>query len=260
MNIHSTALISNKSQIHESVRVGAYAIIEGEVEIGEGTIVEPHARIGFEHSKIKIGKNNRVHSFSYLGGAPQDTSYSGYKSQLVIGDNNHFREFVSINCGTQKDKNTTVIGNECMFMAYVHIAHDCQIGDRVVIANTTNFAGHVVVENDVKIGGACNFSQFIRLGKFSYIAGDTTANKDILPYTIAEGKWALCRATNKIGLERAGLTAEEVSNIHIAIRTLIKGNRTLEEALQRIKESCKQDSYIKNLLAFIESSKKGLAR
>ncbi|MCB0357579.1 MAG: acyl-ACP--UDP-N-acetylglucosamine O-acyltransferase, partial [Bdellovibrionales bacterium] len=257
--IHPTAIISNHCEIANNVEIGPYVVIRGSVKIDEGTKIGPCAMIGCDTGVVEIGKNNDIGPHSYIGGPPQDVSYKGEHTKLTIGNNNIIREFVSINIGTHKQDGITIIGNHCMLMAYVHIAHDCALGDRVIIANTTNFAGHVVVHDDVKIGGACNFSQFIRLGQHAYIAGDATVNKDILPFTIAQGKYALSRATNRIGLERAGFSKDEIDNIHKAIRSLLMGGRTLEEAIEKIESECEKDKNISYLLNFISSSEKGLA-
>ncbi|MCB0391247.1 MAG: acyl-ACP--UDP-N-acetylglucosamine O-acyltransferase [Bdellovibrionales bacterium] len=258
--IHSTAIISKYCEIANDVEIGPYAVIQGKVKIDSGTKIGANAMVGCDSGIVEIGKNNQIGPHSYIGGPPQDISYKGETTKLKIGDNNIFREFVTVNIGTTKQDGVTIIGNNCMFMAYVHIAHDCNIGDRVIIANTTNFAGHVIVHDDVKIGGACNFSQFTRLGKHAYIAGDATINKDILPYTMAQGKYALSRATNRIGLERAGYSKDEINNIHKAIRALLMGGRTLDEALQKINQDCEIDNHIQYLLDFVNSSEKGLAR
>lgn len=258
--IHPTAIISKHCEFASDVEIGPYVVIQGKVKIDSGTKVGASAIIGCENGIIEIGKNNVIGPHSYLGGPPQDISYKGEATKLVIGNNNIFREFVTVNIGTHKQDGITKIGNDCMLMSYVHIAHDCAIGNRVVIANTTNFAGHVVVHDDVKIGGACNFSQFIRLGQHAYIAGDATVNKDILPYTIAQGKYALSRATNRIGLERAGYTDGEINNIHKAIRSLLMGGRTLDAAIEKIENECQKDKHINYLLDFLKTSEKGLAR
>lgn len=258
--IHPTAILSKNCEIASDVEIGPYAVLMGRVKIDSRSKVGASAIVGSEYGIVEIGKNNFIGPHSYIGGPPQDISYKGDATRLVIGHNNIFREFVTVNIGTHKQEGVTKIGNHCMLMAYVHIAHDCVLGDRVVIANTTNFAGHVIVHDDVKIGGACNFSQFIRLGHHAYIAGDATVNKDILPFTIAQGKYALSRATNRIGLERAGFSESEIQNIHKAIRSLIMGNRTLEEAIAKIESECQQDKHIEYLLNFLRTSEKGLAR
>lgn len=260
MSIHPTAIIENGVELGSSVVVGPFSIIKGNTKIDDGTIIEGHVQIGSSYGVVKIGQNNHIFPGAVLGGAPQDKKYKNEPTELIIGNNNTIREFATLNIGTVTGGGKTVIGHDNLLMAYVHVAHDCMIADHTVVANSTQFAGHVILEDHVIVGGCCALSQFVRLGRFSYIGGDSTINKDILPYTIAEGKWAVMRATNKIGLSRSGFTKEEVENIHKAIRFILKGNRTLEEAVEKIQSECQQDQHIQYFLDFIKKSKKGLAR
>ncbi|MCB0407853.1 MAG: acyl-ACP--UDP-N-acetylglucosamine O-acyltransferase [Bdellovibrionales bacterium] len=260
MKIHPTAVISEQAELHESVEVGPYAIINGRVQIDEGTRILPHAIIGSDHGVLKIGKRNIFYSCAAVGGPPQDLKYNNDPTELVIGDDNLFREFTTINIGTVTGGGRTLIGNKCMFMAYVHVAHDCHIGNNVIVANSSNFAGHVTVEDNVRIGGICQFNQFVKVGRYSYIAGDSAVNKDIIPYSMAQGKYAVARATNKIGLERAGFSSEDVQAIHRSIRTLVMGNPTIEEALAEIEKSFGNIEAVKVLTDFVKSSERGIAR
>ena len=198
--IHKSAYVSEKAKLHETVKVGPGAVVLGEVDIDAGTVLGANAIIGHENANIKIGKDNKIFPHAFVGGEPQDLTYNQEVSNLIIGNKNTFREFSTVNTGTKKENNTTAIGNECLLMAYVHIGHDSEISNNVVVANTTNFAGHVKIGNHVTIGGACNFSQFIRVGDGCYVTGESAVNKDVIPYTIAQGKYALSRATNKICL------------------------------------------------------------
>jgi UDP-N-acetylglucosamine acyltransferase len=145
-------------------------------------------------------------------------------------------------------------------MAYVHVAHDCHLGHHIVIANTTNLAGHVTIDDHVRIGGVCSFNQFVRVGRYAYIAGESAVNKDILPFSIAQGSYASARATNKIGLERAGFSANDVENIHRAIRSILMGNRTIDEALEMIQCECTASDHIRYFVDFVKSSERGIAR
>lgn len=260
MGIHPTAIISDQAELEPGVTVGPYCVIRGRVKIGAGTQLDSHALVGSEHGIVEIGKNNHIYSGAVVGGPPQDLKYNGEPTKLTIGDGNRIREFVTINIGTESGGGVTSLGNDNLLMAYVHVAHDCHLGNNIVIANTTNFAGHVVVEDCVRIGGVCSFNQFITLGRYSYIAGDSAVNKDILPFSIAQGKYAVVRATNRIGLERAGFSKEEVENIHRAIRSLIMGNRTIEEALELIHSDCQMDAHMEHLVQFVKNSSRGLAR
>lgn len=260
MNIHPSAIISPEAQIGDDVVIGPYTVIKGKVKIGSGSRIENNVTIGHEAGVVEMGRNNVILPGAVVGGPPQDLSYKGETTKLIVGDNNIIREYVTLNLGTTKGGGVTKIGNENMLMAYTHIAHDCQLGDRVVIANATHFAGHVIVEDDVKIGGGCLVSQFCKLGRFSYIAGDATINKDILPYSIAQGNYAVVRANNRIGMERAGFSKNEIESVHRAIRFLIMGDRTIEEALAKIQEECEPTESVKHLVHFVKTSERGLAR
>lgn len=260
VDIHPTALIDKSVEISEGVKVGPYSVIKGKVIIGSGTKIDSHVVIGSDHGHVTIGKNNQFLPGAMVGGPPQDLKFKGEETRLEIGDNNIFREFVTVNVGTVTGGGTTKIGSHNLLMAYVHVAHDCHIGSHIAIANTTNFAGHVTVEDHVRIGGVCSFNQFITIGKFSFIAGDSAVNKDIMPFTIAQGKYAVSRAPNSIGLERAGFSKEEVDNIYKAIRLVTKGGRTIEEALDEIQSECTPSENIKYLMDFIRKSERGIAR
>ncbi len=260
MSVHHTAIISPETEMDADVSVGPYAVIRGRVKIGAGSKIEAHAIIGNDFGRVILGKGNLISSGAIIGGPPQDLKYNGEPTELVVGDNNVFREFVTVNTGTLGGGGCTVIGDHNLLMAYVHVAHDCVFGSHIVIANTTNFAGHVMVQDWVRIGGVCSFNQFITIGKYSYIAGDSAVNKDVLPFSIAQGKYAVVRATNKIGLDRAGFSKEEIENIHRAIRLLIMGTRTIEESLQEIKEQCSMTQDIEYLTEFVRKSERGIAK
>ena len=262
MGIHATAIISPRAEIASDVEIGPFVVIQGKVSIGAGTRIGAHAVIGHDHGEVRIGQRNHFFSGAAVGGPPQDLSYKGEATRLEMGDGNIVREYATINCGTVKGGGLTKIADNCMFMAYVHVAHDCQLANNVVIANTTNFAGHVMVEDNVRIGGVCAFNQFVRVGRFAYIAGESAVNKDILPFTMVQGmgEYAVSRATNKVGLERAGFSKDEVDNIHRGIRALLMGNRTIEEALDLIAKECVPSPNIEHLVNFVRKSERGIAR
>jgi UDP-N-acetylglucosamine acyltransferase len=260
VDIHPTAVIDKRAEIDEGASVGPYSVIKGKVLVGRGTRIESHAVIGSEHGVVILGKNNTIFPGAMVGGPPQDLKFKGETTRLEIGDGNMIREFVTINVGTATGGGVTRIGDNNLLMAYVHVAHDCQLGNNIAIANTTNFAGHVHVEDNVRIGGVCSFNQFITIGKYSFIAGDSAVNKDVMPFTIAQGKYAVSRAPNSIGLERAGFPKEEVENIWRAIRIVTKGGRTIEEALRDIESECQASDNIRYLVDFIKKSERGIAR
>lgn len=259
--IHPTAIISPEAEIAADVYIGPYCVILGKVKIGAGCRLENHVTIGSPHGVVEIGENNHFLAYAAVGGPPQDLSYKGDPTKLVIGNNNTIRECATINIGTVKGGGVTRLGNNILVMAYVHIAHDCFVGDRVVIANSTQMAGHVHIDHDVRIGGICAFNQFCKVGAFAYIAGDSAVNKDIAPYTMAQGKYAVMRAINKIGLERAGFSKEDISTIYRAVRSLTQSDMTTDEIIQKIKsENPQPNAFIQYFIDFIESSERGLAR
>jgi UDP-N-acetylglucosamine acyltransferase len=260
MKIHPSTIIEGQLEADEGVEIGPYCFIQGNVKIGKGTRVEGHVTIGSRHGEIEIGERNHFSPGAVIGGPPQDVSYKNEVTRLKIGNDNVFREFTTANLATLKADRETTIGNNCYFMSYTHIGHDSKIGNNVVIANDSHLGGHTTVEDGVTIGGACAFNQFTRVGRLSFIAGGSIVNKDILPYTRAHGDHAVSRATNKIGLQRKGLSKEEVENIHKAVRILIMGSETLEEAIVRIKNECQITENIQYLFDFIQNSKRGIAR
>jgi UDP-N-acetylglucosamine acyltransferase len=260
MKIHPSSIIGKEVELGSDVQIGPFSVIEGRVKVGSGTIIESHCRIGNPFGIVEIGEKNHILPGAMVGGPPQDVSYKGEPTKLVIGNSNIIREFTTLNCGTTKDGGVTQIGNQCMLMAYVHVAHDCKLGNNVIVANSTQFAGHVLVGDYARIGGMVGIAQFIKIGRYAYIGGGAHINKDILPYSIAEGNWAKVRATNKVGITRAGFEKGEVDAIYRAIKFIIMGERTIDEALQKINEECEKSSHIEYLIDFIKTSENGIAR
>lgn len=257
--VHPTSVISDGAEIGPDVEIGPYCLIQGKIKIGRGTFIEGHATVGCRTSVIEIGENNHISPGAVIGGPPQDVSYKGEPTQLIIGNNNTFREFSTVNIATSKGAGRTLVGNNGYFMAYTHIGHDCVIGNNVTIANDSHLAGHCEIEDLVTIGGVCAFNQFTKVGKGAFVAGSSIVNKDILPFSRAQGNWALVRATNKVGLLRRGFGREEVNNIHKAIRIIIMGSATVEEGLERIRNECLPSENLTYLINFIKASKRGIA-
>ncbi len=262
MKVHNTAFIDSQAKIGKNVFIGPGAVILGDTTIGDNCYLHNHATIGSKECTTVFGKGNVVFPGAVIGGVPQDLKYANENTKLIVGDNNKFRECVTVNTGTATGGSLTQIGNNNLIMAYCHIAHDCTLGDDIVVANSSNFAGHVVVENHVKIGGVCSFNQFVNIGAYSYIAGESSVNKDIIPYTIARGNYAISTVTNKIGLERAGFNKEEIAGVHKAIRVVLRGSETIEKSIETILEQTEgtPNVLISHLIQFIEKSKRGVAR
>jgi UDP-N-acetylglucosamine acyltransferase len=260
MGIHPSAIVGKEVELAKDVEIGPFSVIQGRVRIGSKTKIESHVSIGNLNGIVEIGSENHFLPGAIVGGPPQDLSYKSEPTKLIIGNKNIIREFATLNCGTVKGGGVTKIGDSCMLMAYVHIAHDCQLGNNIVVANTTQFAGHVEVDDFARIGGMVGLAQFVRIGRYAYIGGGATVNKDILPFSIAEGNWAKVRATNKVGITRAGFKKEDIDSIYRAIRTFTMGNETVAEAILKIKSECGASEHIQHLLQFIEKSEIGIAR
>lgn len=258
--IHPTSVISKEAEIHPEAYIGPFCLIEGKVRIGKGTRLDSHVTIGGEHGIVEIGEDNHFFAGSVIGGYPQDRGYKNEDTKLIIGSGNQFRECVTASLGTIKGHGQTVIGSNNLFMAYVHFGHDCIVGDNNFIANSSQFAGHCEIGSRITIGGVCAFNQFTRVGDYAFIGGYSSVHKDILPFTISQGNYAVMRATNKVGLERGGLPSAEVENVHKAVRFLIRGSSTVAEGIQRIKEECQMTKEIEYMIKFAESSKRGLAK
>lgn len=260
MSIHPTAIVADEAQISPDASIGPYCVISGAVSIGDGTVVESHARIGSRFGEVVIGENNYIQSGAAIGGPPQDRTYEDSRTRLEIGDGNRIGENVTIHLGTAKGGGVTRIGSDTLLMAYSHVAHDCQVLDKAMLINLAQLSGHVIVEEGAVVGGIVAVSQFVRLGSLSFLALGAMVNKDILPYTIAEGHWAAPKATNKVGLQRAGYSAEDIREIDSAVRILLDRSRTIDGAVAEIKATGARCAGVEHLLEFVTSSRRGLAR
>ena len=261
MSVHPSSLVGPDVKMGKNVKIGPFCLISGDVTIGDNTELISHVVLGDPQTKVVVGKNNRFSSGAVIGGPPQDLTYKGEKTELIMGDHNNIREYVTINVGTPKGGGVTRIGSHNLLMAYVHVAHDCQFGSHIVMANSCQLAGHVEIHDHAKISGVCLFNQFVVLGKYCYITGDSAVNKDVPPFCIAQGKYAVVRAANEIGMDRAGFSKEEIENVRRAVRILTKSKLTLEGSLQRIAEECEKVPALNDFLDFIRSPdrKRGLA-
>ncbi len=261
MSIHASSTIGSRAEISPDAEIGPYCVIEGEVSIGPHTTIESHARIGSRFGKVTIGAHNHIQHGAVLGGPPQDLGYKGGAyTALEIGSHNRIGEFVSINLGTEKGGGVTRIGDHNFIMAYSHIGHDCQLAEHIVIVNGAHFAGHVTIEHHAMVSGLTGVTQYTRLGAYSFLVAGAFANKDIPPFTIAEGHWAAPRATNRVGLKRAGFDAAERRNIDAAVRVLLERELTVEEVVAEIERDCTPSPQIAHLLRFLTTSSRGIAR
>jgi len=256
--IHPTAIVDQKSEVGEGVEIGPYSVIERGVSIGEGTRIGPHVII---REGTKIGKGCQVFQFASIGEAPQFLGYKGEKTFLQMGDRNIMREFVTLHRGTVKGGGRTVIGNDNYFMAYSHVAHDCQIGNEVVMANGASLGGHIVIENGAIIGGLAAIHQFCRVGTYAIIGGLTGVIMDIPPYTKAQGDRAKLFGLNTIGLKRANFSEETLKALKKAYRIIFRSGLTLAKAMKTIEDDdIFQIPEVKHLFQFIQHSKRGICR
>lgn len=255
--IHPTAIIDPKAELDSSVEVGAYTIIGPNVKIGENTRIASHVIIS-DHTTI--GKNNQIFQYSSLGEAPQDKKYKGEPTLLEIGDNNTIREFCTFNRGTIQDKGTTKIGNDNWIMAYVHLAHDCVIGNHTIFANNASLAGHVDVHDYAILGGFTLIHQFCKIGSHVITAVGSVVFKDIPPYVTAAGYDAKPHGINAEGLKRRGFSPEAILEVKRAYKTLYRNNLTLEEAKIQLAEKAKLFQEINLLLDFLNVSTRGIVR
>ena len=260
MGIHSTAVIDPKAQLDSSVIVEPYAVIDGPVRIGAETRICAHAVVS---GHTTIGARNTIGSFATIGGPPQDMHYKGEPTELIIGDGNQIREYVSIHRATVKATGKTQIGNNNMIMAYCHIAHDCIIANHVIMANVATLAGHVEIGSHANLGGLVAIHQFCRIGDYAYIGGMSGIGLDVPPYVIMEGTRNQMRiaSINKIGLRRAGMDRDTIKNLEEAFKILFRSPEILlKDALVKLEEEMKDCAEVQKMVQFFHSSKRGVVK
>jgi UDP-N-acetylglucosamine acyltransferase len=257
VTVHPTAIVTAGARLHPTVQVGPYAVIGPKVEIGANTTVGPHAVI---EGRTRLGERNRVFQFASVGAQPQDLKYAGEDSELHIGDENLIREFTTLHKGTIGGGGVTRIGNGNLFMAYAHVAHDCQVGSGCVFANAATLGGHVEVGDHAIIGGLAAVHQFTRIGKHAFVAGGSMVVMDIPPFCTAQGDRAELAGVNAVGLARHGFTEEQIGRIKDGYRILFRSKLPLDEALERLRTEFGGHPEVELLLAFVASSKRGLTR
>jgi UDP-N-acetylglucosamine acyltransferase len=258
MSIHPTAIIDSKAKVHPSCKIGPYCVIGADVELGDGCHLVSHVAI---EGPTKIGADNGFFPFSSIGLAPQDISYRGEPTRLEIGDHNEIREFVTINRGTVKGGGLTKVGDYNLIMAYTHIAHDCQVGSHIIMANAATLGGHVTVGDWATVGALCPVHHFVRIGAHAFIGGGTTITRDVLPFskTSAE-RGTHAYGLNAVGLERRGFTKERIDKIHHAYRLLLAAKLNTSQALEKLKTEADRGEDVDMLIEFIEASERGVIK
>ena len=249
--IDKTALIHKNAKVHSSVKVGPYTVIGPNVEIGENTEIQSHVSIT---GNTKIGKGNKIYPFVSIND-PQDLKYNGEKTSLIIGDNNKIREYVTINPGTIGGGGKTVIGNNCLFMISSHIAHDCQVGNNVIIANNVPLGGHAIIEDNVVIGGNSAVQQFTRIGKMAMIGGMTGVLHDVIPYGLSTGNRNSLQGLNLIGLRRAKFENKNILGLSEAYKEIF-ATKNINENISKLNGSFKENPLVKEVIKFITKDKK----
>src|SRR6478736_2894171 len=252
MNVHPTAILDPSAKIPPSCIIGP------NVELGEGCELISHVAI---EGPSKIGARNRFFPFSSIGLAPQDLSYAGEPTRLEMGDHNTSREFVTINRGTVKGGGLTKLGSHILVMAYTHIAHDCSIGDHVIMANAATLGGHVIVEEWATVGALCPVHHFVRIGAHAFIGGGTTITRDVLPFSkTAAERGAHAYGLNSVGLERHGFTKERIRKIHHAYKLLLASKLNTSQALEKLRSEPDRGEDVDKLIRFVESSERGVIK
>ena len=250
--IHKTAIIDPRAKISSNIKVGPYSVIGPHVEIDDGVVIQSHVNIA---GHTLIGKNNRIHPMASIGSDPQDLKYNGEKTTLMIGDNNTIREHVTINTGTIQGGGITKVGNNNLIMIGAHIAHDCIIGNNIVMANNSAIAGHAKIDDFVIIGAKCGVQQFTRIGKMAMIGGMTGVSRDVIPYGLSTGNRNFLNGINIIGLRRNKVENKEIINLTEAYKEIFKTN-DLSENLSKLNGKFIDNILVKEILEFINKDKK----
>lgn len=256
LSIHPTAVIAPGAQIDVDVKIGPFAVIEDDVQIGAGSDIASHVLVA---SGARLGKGVKIHHGAVVGTVPQDLKFGGEKTQLVIGDNTVIREFATLNRGTHH-RGETRVGAGCLLMAYSHVAHDCILGDNVIMSNSVNLAGHVVIGEHAILGGLVPVHQFVKIGAHAMIGGGTRVPMDILPYALYGGLPPIVMGINQIGLKRRGFSPEALAALEKAFRFLFRSKLNTSQAVERIKAEMEITPEVQNVLDFIANSERGISK
>jgi UDP-N-acetylglucosamine acyltransferase len=256
--IHPTAIVAPEAQVHPTVEIGPWCTIGPKVRIGQGTRLISHVVVD---GRTELGEGNLVFPFAVLGAVPQDLKYKGEDTQLIVGDRNTIREGVTMNLGTVQGGGKTVVGDDCLIMAYAHLGHDCILANHCIIVNSVGLAGHVIVEDFATVGGMSGVGQFVRIGAHSYTGGHSGIEKDVPPFSIAVGARPIAlRGANIVGMRRRGFSAETITKINDAIKLWTRPNVEKDQCLREIEQLYGELPEIRQFLAFIRKSEAGVIR
>lgn len=257
MKIHPTAIVSPDAELEADVNIGPYSIIGPDVKIGRNTVIGPHVVI---QEQTDIGENCNISQFCSIGGDPQDLKFRGEKTRVIIGNNNIIREYVTIHRATAADIGVTIIGNNNLIMAYCHVAHNCKLGNNIVMANAANLAGHIHIDDYAIIGGLSGVHQFTRIGCHAIIGGASALAKDLPPYLMAAGNHAKLFGLNLVGLKRRGFKEENIKQLKQAYKILFRSSLLLKTAIGKVRSELEDTPEIRTLLEFLEKSERGICR
>jgi len=258
MKAHPTAIVHPGARLATSVTVGPCSIVGADVELGEDCEVMSHVVIA---GHTRMGKRNRIFPYASIGLEPQDLKYRGEPTRVEAGDDNTFREFITIHRGTAEGGGVTRIGSHNLLMAYVHVAHDCRLGDHVIMANGASLAGHVEIGDQAMVGAFCGIQQFTRVGAYSFLGSYTLVNQDILPYSKTTApRPAQVLGANRIGLERRGLSKDDMDELEKAFRLLCRSKLNTSQALEAIESQGFQSEHVRALVGFVRSSERGVVK
>ena len=255
--IHETAIVSPPAEIGEDCYIGAFSTVGDEVVLGRNVRLESHVVID---GKTKIGDDNKIYPFVSIGLAPQDLKYSGEPTRVEIGNRNHIREFVTVHRGTSGGGGLTKIGDDNLLMAQAHIAHDCLLGNEIIMANAATLAGHVEIDDRANIGAYSGVHQFCRIGLEAFVGGYSVVVKDAMPYAIIQGNHAKCYGLNRVGMKRRGYAKDTIEKLHSAFHLLLSAKLNTTQAVEKIKEEITDCKEVDLLVEFIESSKRGVVK
>lgn len=257
MLIDSKAIVDSDAELADDVSVGPYSVIGADVKIGAGTIIGSHVVI---KGPTSIGKENRIYQFTSIGEDPQDKKYAAEITRLEIGDRNTIREFTSMHRGTQQDNCVTKIGDDNLFMAYTHVAHDCIIGNNVIMANGASLAGHVHLNNNAILGGFTLVHQFTQVGQYSFAAMGSAITQDIPPFIMVGGKPTRPHGINSVGMERNGISTEDIRLIRNAYKIIYKMNLRLEDAIEKMEDMTSDSKQLTDMISFLRNVSRGILR
>jgi UDP-N-acetylglucosamine acyltransferase len=257
-HIHMQAVVAPGAKLGSGVQIGPYAVVGEGVELGDGCVLQAHAIV---QGPTKIGRNNILHSFCSIGGDPQDWGFRGERTELIVGDANIFREYVTVSRGTVKGGGVTTIGNRNLFLASSHVGHDSRVGDNNLFVNAATLAGHVTVEDFATIGFASPVHQFCRVGRHAYIGASTVITQDVPPFSlVVTERETICFGVNKIGLERKGFSSDRVQTLIRAFRLLSRSKLNTQQALAEMRKSLGESEDIAELIQFIETAERGIVK